>query len=117
LADDAWWDRWLPRLYELIGCGLQEESDDNRGVRGKPVRDRRGYSDLMNYLFPAIRTEDRRVGWRSIEYPTAAARAWTSERRRSSYHDGLAAWEAVIRHVVEALCSLERTGNDPFADP
>ena len=60
---------------------------------------------------------DRRVGWRSIEYPRVAGRAWTPERRRSTYRDGLDAWETMIRHVVEALCSLERTGTDAFADP
>jgi hypothetical protein len=117
LANGAWWDRWLPRLYELLGDQLHYEPDDSRGVQGKPVRDQRGYSDLMSYLFPAIRLGERRIGWRSIEYPRAARQAWTLERRRSTYHDGLDAWETVIRHVVEALCSLERTGNDAFADP
>jgi hypothetical protein len=71
----------------------------------------------MNYLFPSIQMGERRVGWRSIDYPRAAAWAWTPERRRGTYHDGLDAWEPVIRHVVEAPCSLERTGNDGFADP
>jgi hypothetical protein len=117
LADGAWWDRWLPRLYELMGCRLQEEADDHRS-RARPVRDRRGYSDLMTYLFPPIVMGERRIDWRSMEYPKAVSRAlWTPERRSATYHDRVDAWETVIRHVVEALCSLERTGIDPFSDP
>lgn len=49
LGDDEWWDRWLPRLYELLGRQLMQYAP----TPGE-VLDPRGYADLMTFLFPPI---------------------------------------------------------------
>src|ERR1700730_18365281 len=38
LADRAWWDRWLPRLYELLGRPGWQEARGAYGDRDQPPR-------------------------------------------------------------------------------
>src|SRR5215831_15336715 len=62
LVDDAWWDRWLPRLYELLGRDLRSSGPDGASFglgHAQPVVDSRGYGDLMSYLFPRIEGNGR----------------------------------------------------------
>jgi hypothetical protein len=66
LADRAWWERWLPRLGELLGRDLPA-STNGRGTG----LDERGYLDILGHLLPPI----GEVTWRSPDYPRAAARA------------------------------------------
>jgi hypothetical protein len=107
LADSRWWERWLPDLNELLGRKLQDPKDDRGQGRRAPVRDRRGYADLMEFLFPACEG----VSWRSPKYPhLASARAEDGEL----YY----VWESVIRHVATALEALEavaQPGTSPAA--
>lgn len=112
LADTPWWDRWLPRLSELMGrrsatvpLGPPQEAHDARG-----------YIDVLELLFPPVVSDGTRCTWRSAAYPDAAGR--DGDRGRRAVHSAARAdvWEPVIRHVVEALCLLERTGQ-PGADP
>jgi hypothetical protein len=105
LADTGWWDRWLPRLYELLGrvdSGLPYLNGDG----GAPTDDR-GYTDLMARLFPPVES----ITWRSPDYPRAMA--------GNAFGDGYGArglltcvqvWEPVLRHVALALSALEDTG-------
>src|SRR5262249_49191119 len=120
LADAAWWDRWLPRLYELLGRDLRSSAPEDAafalGIE-PPVVDSRGYGDLMSYLFPAVLDCGREVTWRSVDYPRApAVAAWQGA------HEGIMpsvrsqVWEPVLRHVAVALCALEDSARDS-ADP
>jgi hypothetical protein len=119
LLDDAWWDRWLPRLYELLGRDLRDSGPEWATGLGHalPVVDSRGYGDLMSYLFPPVEDNGRELTWRSIDYPQAAAVA-----ARQQPHEGVLpsirphVWEPALRHVALALCALEhsaRAGTDP----
>jgi hypothetical protein len=105
LADEGWWDVWLPRLYELLGHNVPRQLTD----ADKPAaRDERGYVDLMVLLFPPIGGAD----WRSPAYGAAALAAAPTQASAllaRAPHRGHA-WEPVVRHVVEALCALESTG-------
>src|SRR5205807_1197908 len=84
LADAEWWDRWLPRLHELLGRRLAPEPPQPRrpyGERGptpEPTVDERGYSDLLGFLFPAIEDPQGTLTWRSPDYPAAAKIADTA---------------------------------------
>jgi hypothetical protein len=105
LDETAWWDRWLPRLYELLGRDLRGEPDQWGGSE-QLVVDRRGYADLLTYLFPPIGS----VTWRSPAYARAAA----DKARQGGQEDALwslrvQAWYPVLRHVAKALCALEET--------
>jgi hypothetical protein len=106
LADAEWWERWLPRLYQLLG---------SEGAVRDRIPLRAGYVDLLEHLFPAIDG----VTWRSPDYRTAAEECVSSAPRSSLPNNpGRAqAWEPVLRHVVRALAALETTeesGADPF---
>jgi hypothetical protein len=103
LADASWWDRWLPRLYEVLGradAGIPYLDD------GETPADNRGYTDLMARLFPPL----GEVNWRSPSYPQALAanpaRPADVPRLPARGH----VWESVMRHVALALCALEDTG-------
>ena len=100
LADRGWWDRWLPELNELLGRGLVP-TDTRYGERA-PIRDRRGSSDLLEFLFPIVSTVNGAVTWQQLEYRAAAAR---------NGHEGSPSvaelYDSVIRHVAEALSALE----------
>jgi hypothetical protein len=115
LAEPTWWDRWLPRLYELLGRDLvlQQAESGTFGQR-EPIVDDRGYSDLMAYLFPPIREAGGRVmTWRNPEY---AARAAGQHQQGILPPTRPHVWEPVVRHVALALATLERTssaGTDP----
>jgi hypothetical protein len=87
--------------------------DQGRRIEASPVVDRRGYADLMEFLFPSV-TSPRggAISWRSLQYPAAAAPQNTSEATQALAH----IWESVIRHVTKALCALE-TSAAPSADP
>ncbi|MBO0835715.1 MAG: hypothetical protein J2P28_09370, partial [Actinobacteria bacterium] len=109
VADSSWWDRWLPRLYELLGRADQIFDIDTEVL---PV-DLRGYSDLMSRLFPAAGS----VTWRSPEYCSAVASVaaeGVEEGHRLSVQAQV--WEPVIRHVALALSALEETGQ-PGSSP
>jgi hypothetical protein len=54
LADRRWWDRWLPDLNEILGRPKGERGRGALGTREAPIVDRRGYADLMEFLFPAV---------------------------------------------------------------
>jgi hypothetical protein len=111
LTDTDWWDRWLPRLYEVLGRAdsailiLDED--------GNAARDERGYIDLLGRLF-------------CRQGPSLGGRPSTlGSRRRGPLpgaHDGgrpparIQAWEPVIGHVALALCALEDTGT-PGSSP
>jgi hypothetical protein len=114
LGDDTWWDRWLPRLNELLGrrgvpllpMGHEEASTD--------LVDDRGYRDLLGYLFPPISSEGDTLTWRSPGYPAAAASGGRDLAQATPRTD---VWEPVIRHFAEALYLLESTGQvgaDPY---
>jgi len=105
LADAEWWERWLPKLNQLMGS-------DGPGLGRAPTRD--GYVDLMELVFPAIGV----VTWRSLEYRAAAdAIDSTDQDSRVCAGPGTSrAWEPVIRHVVRALAALE-SAEQPEADP
>jgi hypothetical protein len=109
LSDDRWWDLWLPRLYELLGRQL---------IRYTPtpgqVLDRRGYADLMTFLFPPLSRGTAIVTWRSPNYGELAALEEVTEAEGGPVRAQV--WEPVIRHLTEALCALEATGK-PSADP
>jgi hypothetical protein len=112
LADTAWWDRWLPDLYELLGRDLRGEPDEWGGP-GEPIVDRRGYGDLLTYLFPPV--DD--VTWRSADYPRMASlQARQGAQHGTSPPVRAQVWEPVLRHVATALRALEETsaaGTDP----
>jgi len=123
LTDVQWWGRWLPQVNELMGRRLaplampaRHHTQDEQPALVPQGVDERGYSDLMTYLFPPVACTGITLTWRSIDYPAAAKRVdksadgatWTSARAD--------VWEPVIRHVAEALCALEATGQ-PGADP
>lgn len=112
LADTRWWERWLPELNQLLGRELGQE----RGTydkEGQPaIVDRRGYSNLLEYLFPTMASPRGAVAWRSPEYPLVAPAKDANEASPALRH----IWEAVVRHVARALCSLEKAAQ-PEADP
>jgi hypothetical protein len=113
LADRQWWDRWLPDLDELLGRPKAQQGRGPLGTREAPVVDRRGYLDLLEFLFPAVAaSRGAAVSWRSPQYAEAAERAAAGEDAASIRHT----WESVIRHVTRALCALERaaTTDDPL---
>lgn len=115
LADTAWWDRWLPRLGELLGRGLASVMLQP-GRQQDPLVDERGYNDLLSSLFPPIADQEGTVTWRSPRYQQAARR-WHGGAARIDRASALAdVWEPVIRHTAEAVCLLESTGS-PGADP
>lgn len=63
LADRRRWDRWLPDLNELLGRKL---SDRSAGYgKGNAIVDRRGYGDLLEYLFPTVVVGRDAISWRS----------------------------------------------------
>src|SRR5579875_1436468 len=101
LADHAWWERWLPRLGELLGRDLPASASG----RGAGL-DERGYVDVLGHLLPPIGG----VTWRSPDYPRAAAAEAGLPSARSQV------WEPVVRHVAVALCALERCAEED-ADP
>ncbi len=110
LSDDEWWDRWLPRLYELLGRQLIQYAP----MPGE-VLDRRGYADLMTFLFPPIsRGTAMVVTWRSPNYGELAGLEEATEAAAGPVRAQV--WEPVIRHLTEALSALEATGK-PSADP
>lgn len=124
LLDDAgWWDRWLPRLYELLGRRLVAAEPPGRlpayGQRQaeqQPVLDERGYSDLLSFLFPPIAVAGEAITWRSLDYPRTAEREHAGERSSLTATARAQVWEPVVRHVAEALSALESTG-EPGGDP
>lgn len=96
LGDVEWWERWLPRLYELLGREIGTYAGASNGAV-----DDRGYVDLLTFLFPAV---DGR-SWRDPDY----GRALDSVRAH--------VWEPVIRHVALALAALEASeqpGTEPY---
>lgn len=105
LADADWWERWLPKLYQLMGS-------DGPGLSLPPTSG--GYVDLMELIFPPIGD----AIWRSLQYPAAAAGATNSAGRGGVSDPGRAvSWEPVIRNVVRGLAALEETeqvGADPY---
>jgi len=109
LSDDEWWDRWLPRLHELLGRQLIQYAP----TPGQ-VLDRRGYADLMTFLFPPMLRGTATVTWRSPTYGELAGLEEASEGAAGPARAQV--WEPVIRHLTEALCALEATGK-PGADP
>jgi hypothetical protein len=123
LSDAEWWDRWLPRLYELLGRRLAPQATQSRrpayGERTPapaPLVDERGYSDLLGFLFPAISDPQGTLTWRSPDYAEAARIADLAAEEGAPKSIRAQVWEPVIRHVAEALCALEATG-EPGADP
>src|SRR5919199_5750005 len=102
LAVRPWWDRWLPELNELLGRGLVP-TDASYGDRA-PIRDRRGSSDLLEFLFPVVTALSGAVTWRDINYPAATS---------GNGHEGslpfAELYDTVIRHVAEALSALEES--------
>jgi hypothetical protein len=113
LSDDQWWDRWLPRLYELLGRQLMTYAPVPA-----TVLDGRGYADLMGFLFPPVRRHGAAVSWRSQIYGELAALEDTAAFAADGAGGAVQAQvgEPVVRHVAEALCALEATGG-PGADP
>ena len=109
LSDDEWWDRWLPRLYELLGRQLVQYAP----TPGQ-VLDRRGYADLMTFLFPPISRGTAIVTWRSPTYGELAGLDEATDAPAGPLRAQV--WEPVIRHLTEALCAFEATGK-PSADP
>lgn len=97
LADVEWWERWLPRLYELLGREIGNYARGNAGAV-----DDRGYVDLMTFLFPSVGGRC----WRDPEY----CRSIPVQVR-------VKVWEPVIRHVALAIAALEaadQPGTDPY---
>ena len=116
LADDPWWDEWLPVLAELIGRKL--EYDRAYGERQDAgIVDERGFADLMHYLFPDLQDDNgQTLSWRSAAYSRCARIAW----ERADPRSGLPrrpvraeVWEPVVRHVARALSALETTSVAP----
>ncbi len=118
LADRPWLARWLPELNELLGRGLvpkdahPDYDPSGRRIDPSPILDRRGYSDLMEFLFPTVTTPRGTVSWSSPEYAQVAAPKGAGEADPDLRH----VWESVIRHVVRALAALEKA-SEPEADP
>jgi hypothetical protein len=104
LSDTGWWDRWLPRLYELLSRDLRYENEYG-GPAGEPIVDSRGYGDLLTYLFPPARG----VAWRSPDYPRTAAEEEGQDERAPSVRAQV--WNPVLRHVAKALRALEETSS------
>lgn len=80
LSNRPWLARWLPELNELLGRGhVSRDSHpqyDDSGRRMDPstILDRRGYGDLMEFLFPTVTTPRDAVSWSSPEYPGSLLR-------------------------------------------
>jgi hypothetical protein len=109
LADARWWDRWLPDLNELLGRKLAARKDPQG--RRDPVLDRRGYADVMEFLFPAVATPTGTVTWRSPQYPHLVSNS-ANEAGGDVYH----LWESVIRHLATALEALQKVA-EPKTEP
>ncbi len=115
LADQAWWDEWLPRLGELIGRNLQYDHGYGGG-QARSIVDDRGFADLMGYLFPNLGTpEGEPISWNSPDYPRYARLAWDRTGTGSGWQRPIRAevWEPVVRHVALAITALETTSQDP----
>src|SRR5215469_1069945 len=79
--------------------------------------DERGYTDLLGLLFPAVKDGQRELTWRSVAYSEPARKHPSTTRVHDPTSPGAQAWQPVIRHVAEALCLLETTGQagvDPY---
>jgi hypothetical protein len=103
VADASWWDRSLPRLYEILGRA--DASIPYLDSDGDTAADERGYIDLMGCLFPPV----GEVAWRSPRYPEAVNNASASpsgQRQPTRVH----VWEPVLRHMALALSAVEDTG-------
>lgn len=114
LDDAAWWDRWLPRLNELLGRRPLPVLSLDQAPGLEAAVDDRGYHDLLGSLFPPVASDGTRLTWRSPGYPAAAAAAGHDRTHASPRTD---VWEPVIRHFAEALCLLDWTGQagaDPY---
>jgi hypothetical protein len=114
LEDSAWWDRWLPRLNELLGRREVPILALDRTAALEKAVDDRGYHDLLSSLFPPIVREATKLTWRSPGYAAAAASAGLDRTHAAPRAD---VWEPVLRHVAEALSLLESTGQvgaDPY---
>jgi hypothetical protein len=114
LDDGAWWDRWLPRLNELLGRRSMPVLPGDHTSGLEMVVDDRGYHDLLGSLFPPVASNGTTLTWRSTEYPAAAEAAVHNRTQASPRTD---VWEPVVRHVTEALCLLDWTGQagaDPY---
>jgi hypothetical protein len=117
LADDPWWDEWLPLLGELIGRRLEYDRGYDDRQAETAVVDDRGFADLMRYLFPDLRDDSGEVvPWRSSAYPRHVRLTWESTGPRSALRQRpvrAEVWEPVIRHVARALTALETTSQAP----
>jgi hypothetical protein len=106
LADRRWWDRLLPHLNELLGRGslVPNHGRGRPGEREGPVDDRRGYADLMEYLYPKKVTSHGVMTWREPAYGV-----WALDATGESSSPDAEVWEATIRHVATALDALDET--------
>ena len=114
LKDVGWWDRWLPRLNELLGRQSGHRLILDRPSSPADPLDDRGYYDLLGFLFPPVGAHRAVVTWRSLDYPRSAQ---LPVRDNSDVASPIHVWEPVLRHVVEALSLLETTGRagaDPY---
>jgi hypothetical protein len=103
LADQGWWQTWLPRLYQLFGSEAP-----GRGAASEDT----GYVDLLGYLFPPIGG----TSWCPPEYAALAGPTAPAPGHGLPSGPGRArSWEPVVRHVALALAALEAT-EDPDAD-
>jgi hypothetical protein len=103
LADEGWWQAWLPRLYQLLGSEAP-----GRGAASQDT----GYVDLLSYLLPPIGA----TTWCSPEYGTLARSTAPAQGSGLPSGPGRArSWEPVVRHAALALAALEAT-EDPDAD-
>jgi hypothetical protein len=111
LEDASWWDRWLPRLHELFGRRSAHLPAIGHSLSSEVLLDTHGYHDLLGSLFPATGRGGETLTWRSPDYSSANGLGQDGLEARAQV------WEPVIRHVAEALCLLERTGQadaDPY---
>lgn len=114
LADRTWWATWLPRLYELLGRQVRRST-----LSRTAVHDRRGYVDLLTFLFPPVRRNGLPPAeWQAPDYPFHVRREAQTDRGTAVATASARpeVWEPVVRHVVVALCALEQTAA-PGADP
>jgi hypothetical protein len=106
LTDRRWWDRLLPHLHELLGRGslIPSKGRGRPGERESAVTDRRGYANLMEYLYPAKNHGDSVTTWRD---PIYGAAFLTPDDQ--VFGPDAEVWEATIRHVAMALDALDET--------